>query len=98
MDEPFSALDAQTRVRMQNLFLGLWEAERKTVILVTHDVTEALTLADDVVVLSHRPARIKLNVKVDLPRPRRIRELFGNPRFLELTHEVWESLDVDREL
>lgn len=71
MDEPFGSLDAITRERMGEELLRIWEARHKTVILVTHDISEAVYLADRVLVLSSRPANIKLDLKIDLPRPRK---------------------------
>lgn len=70
MDEPFGALDAQTRLGMQELLMRIWQEDRSTVLFITHDVDEALTMADRVVVMTARPGRIKLAVEVDLPRPR----------------------------
>jgi len=69
MDEPFGALDNQTRVLMQELLLGIWEAERKTVMFVTHDIDEAIFMANRVAVFSARPGRIKAEIKVDFPHP-----------------------------
>jgi NitT/TauT family transport system ATP-binding protein len=92
MDEPFSALDAQTRVLVQELFLALWERERKTVLLVTHDVMEAITLADRVVTCSARPARVTADRTVDLERPRHVRQLIGDARFQALFDKVWDDL------
>jgi NitT/TauT family transport system ATP-binding protein len=92
MDEPFSALDAQTRVAVQEQFLTQWEQVRPTVILVTHDLGEAILLADRVVLMSARPSRIIADIEVGLPRPRdpiRDREAEG---FLELNRELWERL------
>ncbi len=71
LDEPFSALDAFTRMSMQQEILKIWEKEKTTVILVTHDIDEAVFLADRVVILSSRPGTIKKIVKIDVPRPRK---------------------------
>ena len=89
MDEPFSALDAQTRIVLQEQFAKVWEHEHSTVILVTHDLGEAIALSDRVVVLSRRPARIKAVFDIDLPRPRRVTDLQGNSTFHELYEEIW---------
>jgi NitT/TauT family transport system ATP-binding protein len=70
MDEPFGALDAQTRAEMHQLLLGLWEEEKNTILFITHDITEALLLADRVIVLSPRPAQIVNDLRVPFPRPR----------------------------
>jgi NitT/TauT family transport system ATP-binding protein len=89
MDEPFSALDAQTRLVLQEQFIELWEARGSTVILVTHDLGEAVALADRVVILSRRPGRLKAEFTVDLPRPRRVTELQGNHDYHRLYEEIW---------
>jgi ABC-type nitrate/sulfonate/bicarbonate transport system ATPase subunit len=70
LDEPFGALDNQTRALMQELLLGIWEAERKTVLFVTHDIDEAIFMANRVAVMTARPGRIKSDLAVDLPHPR----------------------------
>jgi NitT/TauT family transport system ATP-binding protein len=70
LDEPFGALDNQTRALMQELLLGIWERERKTVLFVTHDIEEAIFLASRVVVMTARPGRIKADVPIELPHPR----------------------------
>lgn len=95
MDEPFSALDAQTKIVVQDLFLKIWEQEKQTVLLITHDVMEAVALADRVVVLSARPGRIKSIHEIDLPRPRSVRKLlFDEPKFQKYLHSIWRDLDV----
>jgi len=81
MDEPFGALDAHTRVRLQNELLELWERDRKTVLFVTHAVDEAVFLSDRVVVMTRQPGRIKAVVDIDLPRPRLRDELLLDPRY-----------------
>jgi NitT/TauT family transport system ATP-binding protein len=90
LDEPFGALDAQTRARMQDALAGLWEQRRKTVLFVTHDAEEALYLADRILVLSQRPGRVKAEFAVDIPRPRSLETRFSQ-RFLALKRQVWEA-------
>lgn len=93
MDEPFSALDAQTRTRLQSLFLALWEKNRSTVLLVTHDVGEAIALADRIVVLTSSPAVVKEEVLVDLGRPRDLKSLHRLPEYHELFGRLLDLLD-----
>lgn len=88
MDEPFGSLDAQTRVLMQGELMDLWSADRKTVVFVTHDVEEAIFLADRVVVLSSRPGHIVDVVDVQFPRPRSR----ADPDFAKLREELWDGL------
>jgi len=92
MDEPFGALDAQTRLIIQEEFLKIWERQRKTVLFVTHDLQEAIALSDKVVLISARPGRVKATYAVDLPRPRRVDEVMAHPRFTALFQEIWASL------
>ena len=92
MDEPFGALDAQTRLIIQEEFLNIWERQRKTVLFVTHDLQEAIALSDRVVLISARPGRIKATYTVDLPRPRQIESVLAHPRFMALFQEIWASL------
>ena len=92
MDEPFSALDVQTRQIMETELLGLWQETRKTVLFVTHDLEEAIALADQVVVLSARPARIKGVYPVDLDRPRDVAEIRMIPHFIDLYNQIWADL------
>lgn len=91
MDEPLGALDAQTRRLIQEQLVTLWEAERKTVVLVTHSIEEALLLGDTVVVMSARPGRIKEIINVPFGRPRNI-DIEATAEFGELKHHIWESL------
>jgi ABC-type nitrate/sulfonate/bicarbonate transport system ATPase subunit len=91
LDEPFGALDAQTRARMQDSLARLWEQRRKTVLLVTHDAEEGLYLADRIVVLSQRPGRVKAHFAVDIPRPRSFETRFS-AGFLALKRQVWEAI------
>ena len=93
MDEPFGPLDAQTRQIMGNLLLDLWNADRKAVLFVTHDLEEAIALSDRVVIMSAGPAaRIMGNWRVPLPRPRDILEVRLEPAFHELHREIWMTL------
>jgi NitT/TauT family transport system ATP-binding protein len=92
LDEPFSALDAQTRITVQNEFLRLWEATTSTVILVTHDLAEAVLLADRVIVMTARPGKIKLDQIIDIPRPRLVDDLIDNEKFKNLESTIWKEL------
>ena len=94
MDEPFGALDAQTRMVMQDDLQALSSEAGATVLFVTHDITEAVLLADNVVVLSQRPARIIADVAVALPRPRNVYEPFKNPGFAECYEQVWTAFSA----
>jgi len=92
MDEPFGALDAQTRVLVQGEFAQIWEQDRPTVLMVTHDLTEAITLSDRIVVMTHRPAAIKAIYEVSIPRPRDVLDLPSLPAFHELYAKLWADL------
>jgi NitT/TauT family transport system ATP-binding protein len=93
MDEPFSALDVHTRQRMESELLALWEGSRKTVVFVTHDLEEALALADEVIVLSAGPAsRVVSRHQVALERPRDLLDLRTQPPFVDLYRSVWADL------
>ena len=92
MDEPFSALDMQTRTLMQDELLQLWSANAASVVFVTHDLEEAIALADRVFVLSARPATLKRVYSIDLPRPRVMAEVRYDPHFIELSKRIWADL------
>jgi NitT/TauT family transport system ATP-binding protein len=92
MDEPFSALDMQTRTLMQDELLQLWSGTGGSVVFVTHDIEEAIALADRVFVLSARPATLKRVYAIDLPRPRVMSEVRYEPRFVELSKAIWNDL------
>jgi NitT/TauT family transport system ATP-binding protein len=95
MDEPFGALDEQTRVVLQQELLRVWGQTGKTVVFITHSVDEALTLADRVLVMSARPGRIVASLEVPFGRPRDVLELRRDPGFGALTYEVWRLLKPD---
>jgi NitT/TauT family transport system ATP-binding protein len=93
MDEPFGALDVQTKAIMSNELLGLWEQTRPSVLFITHDLEEAVALADKVVVMTVGPGTVKGVFDIDLPRPRgEVQEIRFDPHFVELHHQIWESL------
>ncbi|HYR66604.1 MAG TPA: ABC transporter ATP-binding protein [Reyranella sp.] len=92
MDEPFGALDTHTKLDMHSVLLGLWERERQTVLFVTHDLGEALTLADRIILMSARPGRVKADFRVDFPRPRDAVKLRETPQYAELFSRVWHLL------
>lgn len=92
LDEPFAALDAQTRILMQERLLKLLGSYKGTVFLVTHDISEAILLADRVIVFSHRPAHIAREIKISLPRPRSAVHTRSTPEFQTLYEEIWGQL------
>lgn len=92
LDEPFSALDVETRTSMENDLLDLWAVNRPTVVFITHDLQEAVGLADRVLVMSAGPGRIIGDYRVDLPRPRDLAELRFDAAFVELQHAIWQQL------
>jgi ABC-type nitrate/sulfonate/bicarbonate transport system ATPase subunit len=94
LDEPFGALDSITRVLMRGELLRIWQTERRTILFVTHDIDEAVQLADRVVVLSSRPARIKDILAIDIPHPRNI----SSPRYLELRDELLKQIGLAYEI
>jgi NitT/TauT family transport system ATP-binding protein len=92
MDEPFSALDVQTRTMMENELLSLWSSTSASVVFVTHDLEEGISLADRVFVITAGPGTVKANYKVDLPRPRNVAEIRFEPEFQRLYQEIWNDL------
>ena len=96
MDEPFSALDIQTRLLMENELLELWSANRKSVVFITHDLEEAISLSDRVVLLSAGPDTHPIGeYRIDLPRPRDVAEIRLAPRFIELHTEIWHAMKAE---
>jgi NitT/TauT family transport system ATP-binding protein len=91
LDEPFGSLDALTREQMNWELLRIWQARRKTVVMVTHNIQEAIFLSDRVLTMSARPGRIRNEVPIDLPRPRSTDDLYS-PRFAELARTLRDSL------
>ena len=92
MDEPFSALDMQTRTLMQDELLQLWSSQAGSVVFVTHDLEEAIALADKVYVLTARPATLKSVYEIDLPRPRVMSEVRYEQRFIDISRKIWADL------
>ena len=93
MDEPFGALDAQTKLQLEDLLLRLCQQHKQSVLFVTHDLSEAVAVSDRVVVMTSRPGRIVADIAIDLPRPRSIRELQKDPHFHELYAQIWSHLE-----
>lgn len=92
MDEPFGPLDAFTKEKLQDDILRIWQDSRQTIMYVTHDLSEAITLADRVVLVSARPARIKREYAIGLPRPRKVMDIKFDERFVELERMIWSDL------
>lgn len=92
MDEPFAALDAQTRLLLEELLVTLWEERRPTVLFVTHDLAEAVTLSDRVILLTAQPGRVKREFPIGLPRPRSAIDLQGNAKYHEIYETIWQDL------
>ena len=93
MDEPFGSLDAQLRTKMHQELLRLWQETAATFVFVTHDLQEAIALADRVVVMSRRPGVPKVVMDVDLPRPRDVIDVHGDPRYAAYLKSLWSALD-----
>ncbi|SDZ07634.1 ABC transporter ATP-binding protein [Tindallia californiensis] len=98
MDEPFASLDVFTREILQKYVLKVWSEDRRTIVFITHDLTEAITLADRIFILSQRPAKLKNTHCIDLERPRDPEELKFNPRFIELYEGIWKDLKSEVEM
>ena len=95
MDEPFSAVDAQTRLILHELFLRLWDHHHSTVLFITHDLSEAILLADRVIVFSRRPGHVKGDFRVDLNRPRNVAGLQGREEYHSLYAQIWKVLEEE---
>ncbi len=95
MDEPFGPLDAQTRMLLQHELLRLWSQKRKTIVFITHDIVEAIALADRVVLMTRRPGMIKHVFDIALPRPRNVFEIHSQPGFAEEYARIWEHFKVE---
>ena len=93
MDEPFGALDAQTKLQLEDVLLSLWQSERRTVLFITHDLSEAVSMSDRVIVMSSRPGRIVADVPITLGRPRSVRALQKEAHYHELYSRVWSRLE-----
>ena len=98
MDEPFGPLDAQTRMILQHQLLTLWSEKRKTIVFITHDLVEAIALADRVVLMTRRPGMIKEVFEVGLSRPRNVFEIHAQPGFAELYARIWSHFKVEMKL
>jgi NitT/TauT family transport system ATP-binding protein len=92
MDEPFGALDAQTREQLQDELLGIWQHVSRTMVFITHSIEEAIALGDRVAVLSPRPARVRELVEIAIPRPRTVEQVIEHPSFVELRERCWRLL------
>lgn len=94
MDEPFGALDEQNRIKMGHELLRIWEATGKTIVLITHSLTEAIFLSDTVIVMGAHPGRILEKVAIDLPRPRTY-DVIGSPGFGEIRNRLWRMIEIE---
>ena len=94
MDEPFAALDAQTREIMQAELLRIWNEARKTILFITHQINEAIYLADRVIVFGARPGKVKETIKIDLPLPRKL-SIKRDPMFLQYEDRLWNLIEEE---
>ena len=95
MDEPFGALDAHTKLKLEHGLLRLWERDKRTVLFITHDLAEAIALADKILVCTARPGTIKSEIVVDLPRPRNIVALHEDAKYLDYHKKIWHDLSAE---
>ena len=95
MDEPFGPLDAQTRLILQDELLRIWDENKKTILFVTHDLTEAIALSDKVVLFTGRPGTVKRVFDVPLPRPRNVFEIHNEQGFTDIYHEIWQYFKTE---
>jgi NitT/TauT family transport system ATP-binding protein len=95
MDEPFGALDTHTKTRLHASLLDIWEKTRQTIVFVTHDLMEAITLSDRVVIMSARPGRVKAAFEVRIPRPRDVIKVKDSEEYLEDFREIWRILGAE---
>ena len=93
MDEPFGALDAQTKLQLEDLLLQLFNEHKRTIVFITHDLAEAVAMSDRVIVMSARPGRIIADMRIPLERPRSVRALQKDRHFLEIYAQVWSKLE-----
>lgn len=93
MDEPFGALDAQTKLQLEDVLLDLWSRQQRTVVFITHDLAEAVAMSDRVIVMSARPGRVIADVPIDIARPRSVRDLQQDARFHALYSSLWNLLE-----
>ena len=98
MDEPFGALDAHTKLMLEQGLLRLWESSKRTVLFITHDLAESILLADRILVCTARPGRIKSEITIDLPRPRSISALQNDARYHEYYRRIWGELGTEMEV
>jgi NitT/TauT family transport system ATP-binding protein len=90
MDEPFGSLDAQTRTVLHQELLRIWSSRRKTILFITHDLMEAVTLSDSIIVLSGRPSEVRAQINVPLSRPRDVIDIHAQPGFSETYSRLWD--------
>jgi NitT/TauT family transport system ATP-binding protein len=95
MDEPFGALDAQTRMMLHHELLNIWDRQGQTILFITHDIVEAITLSDQIIVMTKRPGRVRAAYDVPLRRPRNVFQIFLEPHFDDFYATVWEHFKTE---